>query len=148
MKLRSLGTFVILFMGLLVMGCSIGPEPIAYGSDGCHFCSMTIVDRQHAAQIVTEKGKAFKFDAVECMVNHLKDIDISSVKLFFVNDYQAPGELIDAKKATFLISKDIPSPMGEYLSAFQSRNNAENIEVENNGKLYSWEALLTKFKVQ
>lgn len=148
MKLKSLSTYVILFMGLLVMGCSIGPEPIAYGSDGCHFCSMTIVDRQHAAQIVTKKGKAFKFDAVECMVNHLKDIDISSVKLFLVNDYLAPGELIDAKKATFLISKDIPSPMGEYLSAFQSRNNAENIEAENNGKLYSWEELLTKFKVQ
>jgi copper chaperone NosL len=148
MKLRSLGAFVILFMGLLVIGCSIGPEPIAYGSDGCYFCSMTIVDRQHAAQIVTKKGKAFKFDAVECMVNHLKDIDISSVKFFFVIDYQDPGELIDAKKATFLISKDIPSPMGEYLSAFQSRNNAEQIEAENNGKLYSWEELLTRFKVQ
>ena len=146
--MRSLGVYVILFMGLLVMGCSIRPEPITYGSDGCNFCSMTIVDRQHAAQIVTKKGKAFKFDAVECMVNHLKDIDVASIELFFVNDYQAPGELIDAKKATFLISKDIPSPMGEYLSAFQSRVEAENIETENNGKLYSWEELLTKFKVQ
>ena len=146
--MRSLGVYVILFMGLLVMGCSIRPEPITYGSDGCNFCSMTIVDRQHAAQIVTKKGKAFKFDAVECMVNHLKDIDVASIELFFVNDYQAPGELIDAKKATFLISKDIPSPMGEYLSAFQSRIEAENIETENNGKLYSWEELLTKFKVQ
>jgi copper chaperone NosL len=148
MKFRSLGTYVILFMGLLVMGCSIGPEPIAYGSDGCHFCSMTIVDRQHAAQIVTEKGKAFKFDAVECMVNHLKDIDISSVELFLANDYQEPGKLIDAKKATFLISKDIPSPMGEYLSAFSTREEAENIEAENKGKLYSWDELLTKFKMQ
>ena len=146
--MRSLGVYVILFMGLLVMGCSIRPEPIVYGSDGCHFCSMTIVDRQHAAQIVTKKGKVFKFDAVECMVNHLKDIDVASIELFFVNDYQAPGELIDAKKVTFLISKDIPSPMGEYLSAFQSSVEAENIETENNGKLYSWEELLTKFKVQ
>ena len=148
MKLRSLGAYVILFMGLLVMGCSIGPEPIAYGSDGCHYCSMTIVDRQHAAEIVTKKGKAFKFDAVECMVNHLEDIDISSVKLFLANDYQDPGELIDAKKSTFLISKEIPSPMGEYLSAFSTRAEAENIEAENKGKLYSWDELLTKFKVQ
>ncbi len=146
--MRSLGVYVILLMGFLVMGCSIRPEPIAYGSDGCHFCSMTIVDRQHAAQIVTNKGKVFKFDAVECMVNHLKDIDIVSVKLFLANDYQAPGELIDAKKATFLISKDIPSPMGEYLSAFHSINEAEHVEAENNGKLYSWEELLTRFKVQ
>ncbi len=133
---------------LVVVSCEVSPKPIDYGSDGCHFCSMTIVDRQHAAEIVTKKGKAFKFDAVECMMNHLKDIDVSTVELFLVNDYLAPGELIDAKKTTFLISKDIPSPMGEYLSAFQSRVEAENIETENNGKLYAWEELLTRFKVQ
>ncbi len=109
---------------------------------------MTIVDKQHASQIVTKKGKAFKFDAVECMVNHLKDVDVTTIELFLVNDYQAPGDLIDAKKATFLISKEIPSPMGEYLSAFQSRVEADNIEAENNGKLYSWNELLTRFKVQ
>jgi copper chaperone NosL len=109
---------------------------------------MTIVDRQHAAEIVTKKGKAFKFDAVECMMNHLKDIDVAIVELFLVNDFLDPSELIDAKKATFLISKDIPSPMGEYLSAFESRNEAENVATENKGKLYTWEELLTKFKVQ
>jgi len=146
--MKSLLRFVILWIGLVVWGCSVRPEPINYGSDGCHFCSMTIVDRQHAAEIVTKKGKAFKFDAVECMVNHLKDIDIASLELLLINDYQAPGELIDAKKSTFLVSKEIPSPMGEYLSAFPTRAEAENIEAENNGKLYSWEELLTKFKVQ
>ncbi len=127
--------------------CEVNPRPINYGADGCHFCSMTIVDKQHAAQIVTKKGKAFKFDAVECMVNHLKDVDMTTIELFLVNDYQAPGELIDAKIATFLITREIPSPMGEYLSAFKSRVEAENIEDENNGKLYSWEELLTRFEV-
>ena len=127
--------------------CEVSPRPINYGADGCHFCSMTIVDKQHAAQIVTKKGKAFKFDAVECMVNHLKDVDMATIELFLVNDYLAPGELIDAKIATFLITREIPSPMGEYLSAFKSRVEAENIEDENNGKLYSWEELLTRFEV-
>ncbi|MBT8293681.1 MAG: nitrous oxide reductase accessory protein NosL [Eudoraea sp.] len=131
----------------IFMSCEVSPKSINYGSDGCHFCSMTIVDKQHAAQIVTQKGKVFKFDAVECMVNHLKDVDVATIELFLVNDYQAPGELIDAKKATFLISKEIPSPMGEYLSGFQSKVEAENVEAENNGKLYSWNELLTKFKV-
>lgn len=128
--------------------CEVSPRPINYGADGCHFCSMTIVDKQHAAQIVTKKGKAFKFDAVECMMNHLKDVDVATIELFLVNDYQTPGDLIDAKKATFLISKEIPSPMGEYLSGFQSRVEAENIEDENNGKLYSWNELLKRFKVE
>ncbi|MBD0850157.1 nitrous oxide reductase accessory protein NosL [Maribacter arenosus] len=133
---------------LLLVSCEVSPKPIDYGSDGCHFCSMTIVDRQHAAEIVTKKGKAYKFDAVECMMNHLKDIDINTVGLFLVNDYLTPGELIDAKESTFLISKAIPSPMGEYLSAFRSRDVAEQIEAENKGELYSWDELLTRFKVQ
>ena len=38
---------------LLTTGCKVEPKPIAYGKEGCHFCSMTIVDQQHAAQIVT-----------------------------------------------------------------------------------------------
>lgn len=140
----------LLYLSLVLFvfaSCEVNPKPINYGSDGCHFCSMTIVDKQHAAQIVTKKGKAFKFDAVECMVNHLKDVDVATIELFLVNDYQTPGELIDAKIATFLISKEIPSPMGEYLSAFKSRVEAEHIEDKNNGKLYSWHELLTRFRV-
>lgn len=146
--MRQLSLGMILLMGFLLCGCAANPVPIAYGTDGCHFCSMTIVDRRHASQIVTKKGKAFKFDAVECMANHLKDVELSSIGLFLVNDYRYPGELIDAKKATFLISKDIPSPMGEYLSAFNNREEAEEVEAENKGKLYSWNELLTRFEVQ
>jgi len=139
--------FIFVSLVLFIFAsCEVGPKPINYGSDGCHFCSMTIVDKHHAAQIISKKGKAFKFDAVECMMNQLKDIDMASIELFLVNDFQAPGELIDAKKATFLISKEIPSPMGEYLSAFKSSIEAENIEAENNGKLYSWNELLTRFE--
>ena len=140
---------IMIVSALVVLAsCAPQPAPITYGSDGCHFCSMTIVDEQHAAQIVTKKGKPFKFDAVECMVNHLKDVDMASIELFLVNDYESPGELIDAKKATYLISKEIPSPMGEYLSAFKTQPDAERVEAENKGKLYSWEALLKKFKVE
>ena len=53
---------------LILVGCKVDPNPIEYGADACHFCSMTIVDRQHAAEFVTKKGKAFKFDATECMM--------------------------------------------------------------------------------
>jgi len=146
--MNPLSRIAIFIIGFLVLGCAPKAAPIVYGTDGCHFCSMTIVDRQHAAQIVTKKGKAYKFDAIECMVNQLKDIDLNSIELFLVNDYEEPGELIDAKKSTFLISKDIPSPMGEYLSAFKLRTDAERVELENKGKLYTWDELLIRFKVQ
>ncbi len=137
---------MVLIGFLTVLGCSISPKPIEYGSDGCHFCSMTIVDRQHAAQIVTEKGKPFKFDASECMMNHLKEVDDSTVALFLVNDYNHPGELIDATQATYLISENIPSPMGEFLTAFASSEDAQEAQKVNGGELLSWDELLSRFR--
>jgi copper chaperone NosL len=61
------------------------------------------------------------------------------------NNYLEPEALIDATKATFLISKNIPSPMGAYLSAFKTKAEAEKIQAEKEGKLYSWETLITHF---
>lgn len=145
MKLRIHLSILVLTI-LSIQACKIEPQVIDYGSDGCHFCSMTIVDQQHAAQIVTKKGKAFKFDATECMMNHLKEIGQSDIELFLVNDYENPVKLIDATKATYLISKNIPSPMGEFLTAFESREMAEYVQNTNEGKLFTWEELQVRFK--
>ena len=119
--------FIILLLVIFgcIMGCSVSPKPIDYGHIACHYCSMTIVDKQHAAQLVTTKGKVFNFDAVECMMNQLKD-DQTEMALFLVNDFDRPGELVDAKNATYLISENIPSPMGAFLSAFSEEKAAQN----------------------
>ncbi|SHF69775.1 copper chaperone NosL [Arenibacter palladensis] len=139
---------IVVFMFLmLVTSCNVGPKPIAYGSDGCHFCRMTIVDRQHAAEIVTDKGKVFKFDSSECMMNHLKDIDQKQVALYLVNDYNQPGELINATKATYLISERIPSPMGEFLTAFKTEQAAVDALMTYEGDLLTWEQLKLRFNL-
>lgn len=140
--------FVAILIGFTTfLGCNIAPEPIDYGSDACHFCSMTIVDQQHAAQIVTEKGKVFKFDATECMLNHVKEVDNTTIALFLVNDYNAPGELIDATQATFLKSRGIPSPMGEFLTAFGNRKGVEKAKSEHGGELFTWPELTSNFGI-
>ena len=128
-----------------LISCSVGPKPIVYGTDGCHFCSMTIVDTQHAAQLVTKKGKNFKFDAIECMMNHLKEVDNSTIELFLVNDYDSPGDLIDATTATYIRCEEIPSPMGEFLSAFDTKSSADEIVAAKKGELFAWEGLKLKF---
>ena len=131
---------------LMFLGCNNSPKVLAYGSDGCHFCSMTIVDKQHAAQIMTKKGRSYAFDATECMLNHLKEIDRQTVALFLVNDYENPGDLVDATQATFLISENIPSPMGEFLTAFRDREMAENMQTKSKGELFTWQELSERFK--
>lgn len=144
--MKTLKQYCIYTLLLLIVSCNVSPQPISYGQDVCHFCTMTIVDKLHAAEIVTKKGKVFKFDATECMVNYLKGIDMSEVGLFLSNDYTEPGLLIDATKATFLISENIPSPMGAFLSAFKDKADAEKVQSEKGGALYNWDELLGHIK--
>tara|TARA_R110002073_G_scaffold216389_3_gene376605 strand:- start:232 stop:732 length:501 start_codon:yes stop_codon:yes gene_type:complete len=132
---------------LLVFSCNVSPKAIDYGNDGCHFCKMTIIDKVHAAEIVTKKGKVYKFDATECMVNFLNEFEnLSEVQLYLTNHYTQPEALIDATEATFLISENIPSPMGAYISAFKNRTDAEKVQSKKSGKLYSWDELRDHLK--
>ncbi|HZJ36694.1 MAG TPA: nitrous oxide reductase accessory protein NosL, partial [Gillisia sp.] len=66
-------------------------------------------------------------------------------ELYLVADFMNPGQLIDANKATYLISKNIPSPMGAYLSAFQTKEAADKTKMKYEGKLYTWEQILDHF---
>ena len=127
-------------MGML-LSCKVEQAEIAYGNDACHFCSMTIVDKGHASQYVTKKGKAYKFDAIECMVNELKEIDNSKVELLLVADFNNPGSFISAHEAVFMVHPEIPSPMGEYLSAFSDSSVAKELDVDERGKTYNWNTL-------
>ncbi|MGB5237380.1 MAG: nitrous oxide reductase accessory protein NosL [Flavobacteriaceae bacterium] len=133
---------LLVIITLVLNSCGIKSEPIAYGSDICHFCSMTIIDKQHGSEWVTDKGKVYKFDSVECLMNNHTQIDRASIALYRCNHYNDPGVLINAEKAIFLISEGIPSPMGAYLTAFDSRASAMKAHAEHGGKIYSWTELL------
>ena len=68
--------------------------------------------------------------------------------LFLVNDYDRPGELVDAKKATYLISGNIPSPMGEYLSAFANEEAATYTRNMQDGDLFTWKEIKKQFQLK
>jgi copper chaperone NosL len=127
---------------LVLVACSPEPQPIEYGSDQCAFCRMTVVDRQHAAQVVTSKGRVYKFDAIECMIPYVAaEGGPQGFAHLLVADYAAPGELVNAAAATYLISPAVPSPMGAFLSAFADEDQARALRDEKGGELYSWEEI-------
>ena len=131
---------------LSAVSCTPSPKPIAYGSDVCHYCKMTIVGQQHAAEAVTSKGKVFKFDAIECMVNYLDGQDGQEYAFLLANDYEKPGELIPAASSYYLISPNIPSPMGAFLSAFETREQASKAQSEKGGEVFDWDGLINHMK--
>ncbi len=140
--------FLCLSVCCFLLGCSVKPEPIQFGKESCHFCKMTIVDQQHAAQLVTKKGKQYKYDAIECMLNDLSESKNSeAIEIFLVSNY-GESNMTNAESATYLISKKIKSPMGAFLSAFQSRENANNTRNEAGGELYSWPEIKVKYAIE
>ncbi len=148
MKKSNVLHWVFIIILLSITACSHDPQPIKYGEDACDFCRMTIVDNQHAAQIVTVKGRNYKYDAIECMINDLSNWERPPVKIQLVADYSRPGILTDAKSANYLISKKIPSPMGANLSAFSQEKNRNEIHQSAGGQKLNWEELILTLSKQ
>lgn len=128
-----------LFLAIVFfIGCSVEPKPIQYGVDNCHYCNMTIVDDKHSAELVTAKGKVYKFDAIECMIRNIHSDPNQEYKYLLIADYNSPGELIDAKQGYYLISENLPSPMGENLSGFSAKDVIDEHQSIYGGEIYSW----------
>ena len=143
MRLTKLLFFLTFY---IFLSCSTKPQPINYGQDVCNFCKMNIVDKQHAAQYVTNKGKQLKFDAIECMISDLTTNNNEDRNAtFLVADFGTDGEMIDAISATYLICQEIKSPMGAYLSAFSTEERAVETKTRLKGEIYSWTTLKEKY---
>ena len=131
----------------LLASCSKEVAQIKYGTDQCENCKMTLTDKKYGALIYTQKGKSFKFDAAECMLDYVKENKISESEIdkYFVINLTEPGELINAAETIFLISPELRSPMGENISAFKSKEDAEKYHTEFGGEIFSWDELKNKF---
>jgi copper chaperone NosL len=136
---KALKIIAVIGLLLLVTACSQEPAEVHYGSDECAHCKMMITDNQFAAQIVTDKGKAYKFDAIECMaVYHRMNKDELTESMLYVSNYDEPGNWLNAKEAQFVKSDVVNSPMGESLLAFPTKEEAEKHVSERPGKLLKW----------
>ena len=129
-----------IFLALVLSSCTIEPVAINYGIDACAFCSMTIVDGRHSAEYVTSKGKAFKFDAIECMLGEMKRSD-QQAALILVADFSSPGKLIPVDEAIIVHCEAIPSPMGAFISAFSDSSSLRKAIGENIFTLKDWNEL-------
>ncbi len=138
--------FFFLASILFLSSCSKSPQAIEYGKDACHYCQMTIVDKIHGAELITDKGKIYKFDASECLIRHKNDLENLEGYQFLSNYFESPGEFVNLEEAKFLISENFPSPMGAFLTAFKTEASAGKLLDEKGGKLYTWKELNEEFK--
>jgi len=140
--------YFICLLLFMACSCNVKERPVDYGSDECAYCKMTIMDHRYGAELVTGKGKVYTFDAAECLIEYLyhnEDL-VKTASYLLVTSYTEPDQLIDAKTASYLVSKAMPSPMGAYLTSFSSRKIAEEYLQKKAGKLYSWDELYADFR--
>jgi len=140
----------VFFIGLMLtaMACSVKPEPIVFGKDNCHTCKMTIMDKRFGAEIVTTKGKVFKFDDVNCMINFVNSgyLDERDIAYKLVIDYAQPEKLIAAGEAFYLKSPEIRSPMASQVASFETNESKNEHNTQWNGIYLTWGELTTQFK--
>jgi copper chaperone NosL len=142
------GGLAALFALMSFSSCSSGPEPIRYGQDNCHFCKMTLMDKRFGAEIVTQKGKVFKFDDLNCLVNFMKsgELSLADIAQTLSIDFKNPCSFVDVQKALFLKSEAIKSPMRADIACFADLQTMEALRAEiGGGQRLAWVEVQSAF---
>lgn len=139
-KLRAI--LPLLFL-LLLSACSQQPGEVHYGNDECAHCKMIITDSRFASEMVSSKGKAIKFDAIECMAEYAGShkTELNGAK-GYVSNFDHPGEWLALDKAIIVQSRNINSPMGAGLVALEDEEALKIHQEEYSGVQVKWQALV------
>lgn len=125
-------------------GCQSEPEPIEYGMDSCDNCKMLITDSRYGSELITEKGKVLKFDAVECLGEFIieNQMEENTGTKLFISDFFNPGEFIDARGSYYLHNDNFRSPMGMNVLATADSIKLREFHNEHKGELLDWRAVI------
>ena len=133
-------TMILLLLISMLSACSNGPKTINYGTDGCDFCKMTISDKRFGGELLTRKGKAYKFDDMHCINSFLQSnvIDSADIAEIYLVDFSRPGTFIISEESIFLKSEDLRSPMGGNIAAFKEKDSMAKFLQQYPGESLSW----------
>lgn len=123
-----------------------GPEPFRLGKESCSFCKMTISDPQFGGEIITTKGKVYKFDDLHCLMEFLKENNVpkTTVKDIYAVNFSGSNNLIKANESLLLYKSDfLHSPMNGNIAAFDNRDSfAVVINKLKGGMPLNWDELI------
>ena len=144
LKRRFTPAVAVLVTALLLQSCNTGPETIVTGRDNCYFCKMTITDIKYGAEIVTKKGKAYKFDDVHCTLAflHSKMMEEKDIKDIYLVDFAGDHSLVKTGESFLLQGEAIHGPMNGNVIAFKNEDSLKEMAVQLKGEAMSWDKLI------
>ena len=101
-----------------------GPKDFLLEKDQCDNCKMTIADINYATELITEKGRIYKFDDLNCMTmfEGSEPEKAKNAKKYVID--VPTGKFLELSKATLIKGGSIKSPMGGNTQAFASKEAA------------------------
>jgi len=137
-------TMITIFTSTLFSSCNTGPEALKYGSDNCFSCKMTISDIRFGAEIVTKKGRVYKFDDSFCMIAYLKTKELASseIKHIYMTNFTGTHQLIDVDEAVMLQSDQLRGPMGGNIAAADQIDSINKMKDKFPGNHLLWSEII------
>lgn len=143
-RLKNAVTALFVIGMMTIVSCSTGPKPITLGSDGCAYCKMSIMDSRFGAEMITKKGKVFKFDDIHCLLQFKEEnrIDKSELKQIYLVDFDEPHNFIEVSKSLLLKGEGLHSPMAGNIASFADQKHLEVANQKFGGQAISWTELV------
>jgi copper chaperone NosL len=145
-KKPKTATVLLFLLSLSFFSCSNNTKavPIKLNVDNCDFCKMSIADGKYGAEVLTEKGRTYKFDDIMCMMNYCKENSNTIISAYYVHDFTQDNVLIPVTTAHFISGGTITTPMRGGVVAFSSEKDAKEFGTKLNAELITWNTVLKK----
>lgn len=135
MILNAARSAAIGFLLLFAVSCAPdGPIVVNPGQERCAHCRMDVADMRFNAQLITEKGKRYHFDSIECMEAWIIENADQRVAHAYVKNVAQPDQFIEREKALYVKSERLASPMGAYLAAYGTEEQVAKAIAEYGGR--------------
>ncbi len=111
-RLPHVFSLIGLLMLLSFSSCSQTVEPIKIGTDNCTYCQMTIMKNNNGGEIISKKGKVFKFDDMGCLRDFIADkkIAASDISKIFLNEMES-GTMVESSLLALIKNDSFKTPM-------------------------------------
>ncbi len=146
MRFYPAGIAALLIATSAVSGCGKNQQAntpkIRYGQDTCNSCRMIISEPSFAAAYRLISGEWRLFDDIGCLLKALKQEVVPPEKVL-VHDYES-GAWTDAATATFVVSRQLVTPMGYGFAAFIAASTAETFARAQSGEIKSFAVITSQ----
>ncbi len=95
------------------------------------------------AEIITKKGRIYKFDDSYCLLAYLKtkDLNSSGIQDIYISCFTGSHQLINVNEALLLQSYLLRGPMGGNLAAFSEADSLKKIQQQFTGEIINWKEI-------